>query len=123
TERQYDQRVGQGNLFEASGDGGASAIAANNALLETAEWPQAELLKYEKEVLDFYLSSHPLAQMEKEIKRYATHTVAEIAQLPAEREITLGGMVTQLRYMNTKKARNGNSRYLRCKIEDFSGAV
>ena len=25
--------------------------------------------------------------------------------------------------MNTKKARNGNSRYLRCKVEDFTGAV
>jgi DNA polymerase III alpha subunit len=25
--------------------------------------------------------------------------------------------------MNTKKARNGNSRYLRCKLEDFTGAA
>jgi DNA polymerase-3 subunit alpha len=25
--------------------------------------------------------------------------------------------------MNTKKARNGNSRYLRCKVEDFTGAA
>ena len=25
--------------------------------------------------------------------------------------------------MNTKKARNGNSRYARCKLEDFTGAV
>ena len=32
-------------------------------------------------------------------------------------------MLTQLRYMNTKKARNGNTRYLRCKLEDFTGSV
>lgn len=31
--------------------------------------------------------------------------------------------MTQIRFQNTKKARNGNSRYVRCKLEDFSGAV
>jgi DNA polymerase III subunit alpha len=37
--------------------------------------------------------------------------------------VTLGGMLTQVRFMNTKKARNGNSRYVRCKIEDLTGVV
>ena len=32
-------------------------------------------------------------------------------------------MLTQVRFMNTKKARNGNSRYVRCKLEDLTGAV
>ena len=32
-------------------------------------------------------------------------------------------MLTQVRFMNTKKARNGNSRYVRCKLEDFTGAA
>jgi DNA polymerase-3 subunit alpha len=32
-------------------------------------------------------------------------------------------MLTQVRFQNTKKARNGNSRYVRCKLEDFTGAV
>jgi DNA polymerase-3 subunit alpha len=31
--------------------------------------------------------------------------------------------LTQVRFQNTKKARNGNSRYVRCKLEDLSGAV
>ena len=35
----------------------------------------------------------------------------------------MGGMLTVVRLMNTKKARNGNSRYVRCKLEDFSGAA
>src|SRR5207244_889300 len=37
--------------------------------------------------------------------------------------VILGGILTQIRFQNTKKARNGNSRYVRCKLEDFTGAV
>ena len=56
-------------------------------------WPDAEKLKYEKEVLDFYFSSHPLAQHEKELRRFATHTAEQLKQLPADQEVTLGGML------------------------------
>ena len=87
------------------------------------EWPDAEKLKYEKEVLDFYFSSHPLAQREKELRRFASHTADQLKQLPADQEVTLGGMMVEVQYKNTKKARNGNSRYLICKVEDLTGAV
>ena len=122
--RQEDLRRGQRSLFEAAGgDEPAVATGAVESLPETPEWPETEKLKYEKEVLDFYLSSHPLAQREKELRRFSTHTVEQLKQLPAEQEVTIGGMLIQVRLMNTKKARNGNSRYVRCKLEDFTGAV
>src|SRR5262249_7495516 len=122
SDRQNDRRMGQGNLFEAfTSEEPAAAVAEE--LPNVPPWPEAEKLKYEKEVLDFYFSSHPLAQSEEELRRYATHTVAELRGLPADHEVTLGGMLTQLRFMNTKKARNGNSRYARCKVEDFTGAA
>jgi DNA polymerase-3 subunit alpha len=61
--------------------------------------------------------------MEKDIRRFSTHSAADVAQLPADKEVRIGGLLTQLRFMNTKKARNGNSRYLRCKVEDMTGNV
>ncbi len=88
-----------------------------------AEWPDAEKLKYEKEVLDFYFSSHPLARREKELRRFASHTADQLKQLPASQEVTLGGVMVEVQYKNTKKARNGNSRFLICKVEDLTGAV
>jgi DNA polymerase-3 subunit alpha len=122
SDRQNDRRMGQGNLFETfTSEEPVAAVAEE--LPNVPPWPEAEKLKYEKEVLDFYFSSHPLAQSEEELRRYATHTVAELRGLPADHEVTLGGMLTQLRFMNTKKARNGNSRYARCKVEDFTGAA
>jgi DNA polymerase-3 subunit alpha len=123
TERQNDRRLGQRNLFDAfAGDETNGEEPTHDALPDVPAWSEAEKLKNEKEVLDFYMSSHPLAQSEKEIKRYATHSAEEVKQAPAGKEVTVGGMLMQLRYKNTKKARNGNSRYLLCMMEDFSGS-
>ncbi len=122
SDRQNDRRVGQGHLFDGfAAENGPEATA--EALPEVTEWPESEKLRNEKEVLDFYFSSHPLAQREKELRRFATHTVEQLRSLPPDEEVIIGGMLTQLRFGNTKKARNGNSRYLRCKLEDFSGTA
>ena len=123
--RQEDRRRGQRNLFDAFGGDGAEAapVVTAEALPDVPEWPEAEKLKYEKEVLDFYFSSHPLAQREKELRRFASHTADQLKQLPADQEVTLGGLMVEVEYRNTKKARNGNSRYLVCKVEDMTGAV
>jgi DNA polymerase-3 subunit alpha len=129
-EHHNDRRVGQRNLFEAfaAEEPAANGKGKSNGepeapVIDIAPWPETEKLKYEKEVLDFYFSSHPLAQHEDEIRRYSTHQVAELNGLPADHEVTLGGMLTQVQYRNTKKARNGNSRYLLCRLEDFTGAA
>jgi DNA polymerase III subunit alpha len=101
---------------------GPDASAAD--LPDVEPWPETEKLKNEKEVLDFYFSSHPLAQVETEINRYATHTIAGLKGVPAETEVTLGGMLAQLRVMTYKKPqRNGNTRYGRCKVEDMTGVL
>jgi len=121
-EVQEDRRHGQGNLFEMEGNALDGAQAAEG-LKDIPEWPANEKLKYEKEALDFYISSHPLAEHEDDLSRFSTHTVSQLADLGPNQEVFLGGMLTQVRFLNTKKARNGNSRYVRCKLEDFTGAV
>src|SRR5260221_6826675 len=92
-------------------------------LPDIPEWLENEKLKNEKEALDFYFSSHPLAQHEADLRRFANITLEQLKDVPTGQEIVLGGMLTQVRLMNTKKARNGNRRYVRCKLEDFTGTV
>jgi DNA polymerase-3 subunit alpha len=121
TERQNDRRLGQRNLFDAGGGDEGAPVA--EPLPDVPPWPEAEKLKYEKEVLDFYFSSHPLAECEAELRRFSSHAIDQLKLLPPDHEVTLGGMLSQVRLMNTKKARNGNSRYLRCKVEDLTGVV
>jgi DNA polymerase-3 subunit alpha len=120
-ELQEDRRHGQRNFFDAFDSAGADAAAA--PLPDMPEWPATEKLKNEKEALDFYFSSHPLAQHEEMIQLFSSHHVGQLAELAAGQEVLIGGMLTGVRYMNTKKARNGNSRYCRFKLEDFTGVA
>jgi DNA polymerase-3 subunit alpha len=122
-ELQEDKRHGQLNLFEEFTSQPAETGTMVEALPDIPEWPASEKLKYEKEALDFYISSHPLAQHESVIRLFSTHAVQQLRDLNAGQEVVLGGMLTSVRFGNTKNARNGNSRYARFKLEDFTGAT
>jgi DNA polymerase-3 subunit alpha len=122
-ELQEDRRSGQRNFLEVFESGAGEPVPLAQSLPDIPEWSDREKLKNEKESLDFYLSSHPLTQHEDELRRFASHSAEHLDQLGANQEVILGGMLTQIRYLNTKKARNGNTRYVRCRLEDFTGAV
>jgi DNA polymerase-3 subunit alpha len=121
---QRDRKAGQMSLFAAYGEEEPAADAAADVTLpDVPEWPDTEKLKYEKEALDFYLSSHPLAQYEDVLRRFSMRDIADLAHLPPAQEIVVGGMLSQVRFQHTKNARNGNSKYVRCNIEDMSGSI
>ncbi|MBI3824157.1 MAG: DNA polymerase III subunit alpha [Planctomycetes bacterium] len=125
SQAQDDKRHGQGSLFDAgeSSNGDGAPQAANEGLRNIPEWIPLEKLKFEKESLDFYISSHPLGQFEETLKRFSSHAATDLRNCDANAEVFMGGMLTVVRLMNTKTARNGNSRYARFKLEDFSGAA
>jgi DNA polymerase-3 subunit alpha len=122
-ELQQDRRRGQKNIFDAFGDSEEAAPPPSEGLAEVPDWPPSERLKYEKEALDFYFSSHPLAEHANELRRFASHNVAQLKKAAHGQRVLIGGMLTLCRFMNTKRARNGNTRYVRCKIEDFTGQL
>jgi DNA polymerase-3 subunit alpha len=119
---QQDRKRGQGNFFEMLGE--TEATERTGALLpDVPEWPNSEKLKYEKEALDFYFSSHPLTQHADDL-RLAPNRTDQLAHLEPGQEVILGGMLTQIRHMTTKKpSRTGLSRYARCKVEDLHTSV
>jgi len=121
-ELQQDRKRGQKSFFDVM-DSAAGGAADAEALPDGPDWPPSERLKYEKEALDFYFSSHPLAQHADELGRFRSHTVEQLRKVPHGQRVLVGGMLTQVRFMNVKKARNGNTRYVRCKIEDFTGTL
>jgi DNA polymerase-3 subunit alpha len=88
------------------------------------EWSSSEKLKFEKEALDFYFSSHPLAQHADDLRHFSTHGTDQLRELNQDQEIVIGGMITQIRLMTTKRpSRTGQTRYARCKIEDLHGSA
>jgi DNA polymerase-3 subunit alpha len=122
-EMQEDRRAGQRNFLDAFESNSSAPAEIAETLPDIPEWSDKEKLKNEKAALDFFFSSHPLAQHEEELGRLGLPSISHVLQMLANQEVTVGGMLTQVRFQNTKKARNGNSRYVRCKLEDFSGAI
>ncbi|WP_243423734.1 DNA polymerase III subunit alpha [Anaerotignum lactatifermentans] len=115
---------GQMNLFDL---GGASA-AQTDDLPQIGEFPQKELLAMEKEVLGIYVSGHPLAVYEKELRRKVSHTSIDF--LPEEEEedrmqvtegtkVSVGGMIAA---KNVKYTRN-NEKMCFLTLEDLQGNI
>jgi DNA polymerase-3 subunit alpha len=66
------------------------------------EWPQEELLAYEREVLGFYLSGHPLEQYRDVGRRLGAATAAELAARPAAARVLLLGQIGAFTENSTK---------------------
>ena len=87
-------------------------------------WDQRKRLAKEKEVLGFYLSSHPLAEHEKTLTAYTSHTTVEAAELKHRTEVVLGGMLSAIKYSHTKTPKPGSpSRYAMFDLEDADGIM
>jgi DNA polymerase-3 subunit alpha len=119
-----DRRSGQKNLFGADDADEEDAGAAND-LPKLPEWREKEKLASEKEVLGFYLSSHPLTQHEKTLAAYCTHNTTELAGLTHRTEVMVGGLISAIKFSHTKNARAGTTqtKYAMFDLEDTSGAV
>jgi DNA polymerase-3 subunit alpha len=122
-QRIADRKRGQRNFFDLlGGDAGANGPAdADGAagLPDVPEWPELEKLKFEKEALDFYVSSHPLAQFDDQLRRFRTHATADAMKARHGTEVRLGGMITALQVRTTKTGK----RFAIFRLEDFTGQI
>ena len=116
-----DRRSGQKNLF------GGFDEEEEQAAVELPDIPEVEerqRLLNEKEVLGYYLSSHPLAEYEKQLRAFCTHTTTSIAGLPNKAEVTLGGMLSSIKLAHTKNGKPGKpTKYANFDLEDMDGAI
>jgi DNA polymerase-3 subunit alpha len=125
-DRAADKKRGQRNifdLFEGDGATGSNGFGIGEGLPDVAEWPELERLKFEKEALDFYISSHPLAQFDEQLRRFRTHSAAELPKLNAGTECRIGGMVVELVPKLVSKGRNQGNRWAIVRVEDFTGSL
>jgi DNA polymerase III subunit alpha len=123
-ERASDLRRGQKSIFDMLGGGddsngnGHAGGSSDPGLPDVPEWPDTEKLKFEKEALDFYMSSHPLAQHEDQLKRFRTHDAAQAIKLAHGSPVLLAGMVSGMQMRTVQK--NGK-RWAMFQLEDFTG--
>jgi DNA polymerase-3 subunit alpha len=100
--RQRDREEGQTSLFDALGTSPSSRPAPRAVTAGVPEWPQEEMLAYEKEVLGFYLSGHPLEQYREMAGRLGAATAADVAARPVAARVLLLGQVSAVTESSTK---------------------
>ena len=119
-----DKASGQGNLFAAATEEAGEVVEAPKIKLpEVTPWPLKEQLKYEKKVLGFYVSSHPLEQYIELLERFGNTCAGDLANLADGCEVTVGGMFTQIRKRVTQRGRSAGQTMAICGFEDPTGSV
>ena len=100
---QRDRDEGQASLFESlSSPQVAGSTPAPRVESQVPEWPREELLGYEKEVLGFYLSGHPLDEFREVAGRLRAASATELAGSPVAARVLLLGLVSGLQENSTK---------------------
>jgi DNA polymerase-3 subunit alpha len=115
--RQRDLRQGQSSLFGTLDP--AEPGAASERAAELAEWGEGERLAFEKESLGFFITGHPLERFQEELAQWATATTGRLTTMIEAAEVTVGGIITALRLIKTKKG----DRMASFVLEDLEGGV
>lgn len=93
----------QGGLFDMLGDDVAPPVA----MTPTRPWPPAVQLAEEKTAIGFYLSGHPFAAYEKEVRGFIKTTLARLT--PRKEPQLIAGFVTAIR---TKVGNRGKMAFV-----------
>ena len=124
--RLADRKSGQKNLFAAFDDlptAAAAPLVSN--LPDVASFTDLEMRSYEKDVLGYYVHSHPLAEYRDTLEAVCTHATTDLGRAKTKSDVLIGGLVSALKLSNVKQARHGSThtRYGMFDLEDMDGIV
>jgi DNA polymerase-3 subunit alpha len=131
-----DREVGQGSFFDLAPE------KQKVVLPEVKPWSKSQALRFEKEVLGFYISDHPMRGLDQIARLWTTGLIASMEQVHSEHEsksstnnnkqkydfrnrdgnrkrVVILGLVQELRELVTKKG----TRMAFAKVEDLSGSI
>jgi DNA polymerase III subunit alpha len=97
-----DMLAGQGSIFDL-GFEEAETRPKHHPHVPSDEWDKNELLRLEKETLGLYVSEHPLSGVRDQLRRKTELTLAEVGRRRDGDVVTVGGIVSALKQVTTKK--------------------
>ena len=116
-----EKESAQGFLFENSDTAFHKASLVNAKPLELLP-----LLEFEKEVLGFYMSGHPLTPHKRELIAYSNYRIDKLpmpkpnVNFKTAQIVRVAGMLTSVKKLISKKSQ---AAYAKFKIEDLHGTV
>jgi len=119
TSLQLDRARGQRGLFEDETPS-SSHRETNTINGLVAEWRQNELLAFEKELLGFYVSGHPLTHYAPTLQLFELKSTSHLGELRDASETRLGGIIT---LFDRKLSKRDNRPWAVLEVEDLDGSV
>ncbi|MBM3859294.1 MAG: DNA polymerase III subunit alpha [Verrucomicrobia bacterium] len=114
---QRDRDRGQAALFDVAPVHARRAAPGQPA---PVVWSQSQMLAYEKELLGFYVSGHPLSRHADVLRRYEMTSTAQLGPLQDGQATRIGGIISKLVPRTTKK---DGKPMATLTIEDLDGSV
>ncbi|MGB1622881.1 MAG: OB-fold nucleic acid binding domain-containing protein, partial [Synechococcus sp.] len=121
--RAKDRDSGQGNLFDlmsASSDAeeSASDLSLAPKAAPVSDYPPTEKLRLEKELVGFYLSDHPLKQLDPSARLLAPIGLTSLEEQADKAKISAIAMISEYRQVTTRKG----DRMAILQLEDLTGS-
>ena len=108
---------GQSLLFDAPEE-----TQIEDQFPDVPEWSVDEKIRYEKETLGFYITGHPLARFEDEIRMFGDVT-CETLRDRLDAPVKLVGLVGAIKKNQIKKGQNEGKMMAKAVVEDLTGSV
>ncbi len=119
-----DRAAGQGALFGSNDDEPEQARDQTGAMLAKIEpWSESETLKQEKNVLGFYVSSHPMEEWNHWVRAFTHTQVGDLKKLGQDKRVIVAAMVQSTRIIVMRNGRNAGQKMAILTIEDATGTA
>ncbi len=93
----------QMSMFEVIAEESGQDQSYDITYPDIPEWDKKERLNHEKDCLGFYVTGHPLDSFRQTLKACSSIDTATALTATRDREVTIGGIVSAMRPMTTKK--------------------
>jgi len=116
------EAIGQFDLFSSDDDADDSpGDAAFVVAIPLGEWPKAELLRFERDMLGLYVSDHPLLGIEHLLATVADTSIAALTgeAVPDGQIVTVAGILSSV----TRKVTRQGHPWAVATVEDLDGAI
>jgi len=117
---QKERNCGQLSFFDLTDGNGEVFIRRSPAIPKINEWPDTQILSFEREILGFYVSGHPLEKYTHLIRRFSTSGISSLAQLRDGSDISLVGLINKTKYTTTRAK---NEKMAIINLEDLESEV
>lgn len=118
--RAHKEKVSGQLSFFSLGNSAENTFRNLSVISRIKEWPEPQLLAFEKEMLGFYVSGHPLAHYARQLARFRFSSLSDLKHREDGQEIKVLGLIVKIKHTVTR-AKGEKMAIL--KVEDLDGVV